>query len=262
MLLALDVGNTNITAGVFHGKILVSQFRIATSIVGRPQGLSASLQRWAGRYREEIRRAIYASVVPRINATLEVAVERSFGCRAISVTPASKLGMRLAVRIPRQVGADRILNALAAYEYIGGAAVVIDFGTATTFDCVSSRGDYLGGAIVPGPSMAANALHEHTAKLPLVALRRPRRAIGKDTVECIQAGLYFGYVGMIEKVLKVTMTEMRRQGQGKAPRVLATGGLCGLFRRELREQRVVLAPDLTLQGLRIAYERIAQGGLS
>jgi type III pantothenate kinase len=203
---------------------------------------------------------VYGSVVPALDRKIERAVSSAFGCRALSVTPRSRLGLKLRVRTPGQVGADRILNAVAAFERSKGAAVVIDFGTATTFDCVARNGDYLGGAILPGPNMAARALHEFTAKLPLVPVARPRRVIGRDTVECIQAGLYFGYLGMVEKVLQWTLMEMKRGGEGKAS-VYATGGLSALFKNEL-PGRAVLVADLTLEGLRIAFERLAGRGES
>src|SRR5262249_51739896 len=158
------------------------------------------------------------------NRALERAVANRLGCRAVSVGPLSPLGVKLRVKRPREVGADRVLNALAAKARVSGAAVVVDFGTATTFDCVSRSGDYLGGAFLPGPRMAAQALSAGTAQLPLVAVKKPRRVVGRDTVECIEAGLYYGYLGMIERILKLTLKEM-----GGRPTVLATGGLAGLF---------------------------------
>jgi type III pantothenate kinase len=188
---------------------------------------------------------------------LEAAVRKIYRLAPVEVRPSSRLGIRLRVRQPRQVGADRILNALAASRKAGGASLVVDFGTATTFDCVSPRGDYLGGAILPGPRLAAGALAAATAKLPEVAVRRPRRVIGKTTRECIEAGIYYGYLGMIEKILRMTLAEMRREGCGKRISLFATGGLCSLFADDLPKS-FRLAPDLTLDGLRIAYE-ILQG---
>lgn len=259
MLLALDAGNTNVTAGVFSGQRLVHRFRIETagaSTASLSRVFRAETAGWAG----GISAAVFGSVVPRLDRALRRSLFETFGVRPREVGPASRLGMRLRVKTPREVGADRILNALAAFERARGAAVVIDFGTATTFDCVSRKGDYLGGAILPGPNMAAKALNEHTAKLPLVPVARPRRVVGKDTVECIQAGLYFGYLGMIEKVLGLTIAEMRRTGEGARIAVLATGGLSALFGKEL-PGGAVAAPDLTLEGLRIAFSRLqARGG--
>ena len=252
MLLGLDVGNTNVTVGAFAGRRLAARWRLKTRPGVGARELGRELASAARRHGVRVDAAVYGSVVPRINGALEAAVRRSFGCRALPVTPRSPLGIRLRVRRPRQVGADRILNALAAHERARGPAVVIDFGTATTFDCVAANGDYLGGAILPGPNLAAQALASGTAQLPLVPVRKPRRVVGKDTVECIQAGLFYGYLGMIEKVLRLTLRELAGR-----PRVLATGGLAALFKREM-PRGVALEPDLTLQGLRIAYGRLRE----
>lgn len=256
-LLALDVGNTNVTAGLFAGGILRRQWRHETDAETSAARLGRQLSRAAGRDRGAVDAAIYGSVVPGINGALRKAVREAFGCRVLAVTPRSRLGMKLKVRTPLQVGADRILNALAAFERSRGAAVVIDFGTATTFDCISQRGDYLGGAILPGPRMAARALASGTAQLPLVEATRPRRVIGKDTVECLQGGLYYGYLGMIEKVLAMSLNEMKVEGSGRSPRVFATGGLSRLYAADM-PRAVELAPDLTLEGLRIAYDRLSR----
>ena len=254
MLLALDAGNTNVTAGVFSGKRLVHRFRIETA--GATAGSLARAYRTKARaFGARIDAAVFGSVVPGLDPALRRSLFETYGVRAVQVGPASRLGMRLRVRASGEVGADRILNALGAFERTRGAAVVIDFGTATTFDCVGRTGDYLGGAILPGPNLAAGALHEHTAKLPRVPVARPRRVVGKDTVECIQAGIYFGYLGMIEKVLKLTLSEMRAAGEGGRIPVLATGGLAALFKSELPGGGR-LAPDLTLEGLRIAFHKL------
>jgi len=251
VLLALDVGNTNITAGVFSGRRLVRQWRLVTEPKIAVPKLARALAR--GRFSS----VVYGSVVPALDRKIERAAKLAFGLRATAVTPRSRLGMRLKVKQPGQVGADRILNALAAHDRARGAAVVIDFGTATTFDCISKGGDYLGGAILPGPHLAARALHEHTAKLPVVPVARPRRVVGKDTVECIQGGIYYGYLGMIEKVLKLTLAELRADGHGPRIAVLATGGLSALFRRDL-PSGTIFCPDLTLQGLRVAHARLTR----
>lgn len=189
--------------------------------------------------------AAVASVVPSLDAVLSEAISKSFGFRPLFITPRSPLGLTLKVRTPAQVGADRILNALALRELFKGPSIAIDFGTATTFDCVDAKGAYIGGAILLGPNSAARALHEFTAKLPLIKVRKPRTVIGKDTEHCLSAGLYFGYLGMIREVLVRTKKEMG----GKA-RVVATGGLAPLFLKDLPGVRH--EPDLTLNGLRIA----------
>lgn len=246
MLLVLDAGNTNVTVGLFDGRRLALRRRVETAEVAR-----GALRKALRDLRPEA--AIFGSVVPPIDRRIVFDVRAACGVTPIQVGPGSPLGIRLRVEHPRQVGADRILNALAA----GGPAVVVDFGTATTFDCVAGNGDYLGGAILPGPRMAAHALHLGTAKLPDVPVARPARAIGKDTVECIQAGVYFGYLGMIEKLLALTLREMRGEGHGPRIRLVATGGLAGLFAADLpRGMRI--EPDLTLHGLRLAHERLTR----
>ncbi len=244
MLLALDVGNTNVTVGVFAGPRIVARTRVESSAALRPGVLERRLKGFG-----KVEAVIYGSVVPALDRRLERAVKDIFGCRAVRVGPQSRLGIRLRVDKPRQVGADRLLNALAAHRLARGAAVVVDFGTATTFDCVARSGDYLGGAILPGPRMAARALAEGTAKLPLVAVRRPRRVVGKNTEECIAAGVYYGYLGMIEKILALTLRELAPA----KPKLIATGGLAALFARDL-PKGMTQEPDLTLQGLRAAYD--------
>lgn len=253
MLLALDVGNTNITAGAFEGGRLRGQFRLPTPARVSAPALGRALAAAALRECVRVDACVYGSVVPRLNGALERAVDFRFGVKAVPVTPHSKLGITLKVKKPGQVGADRILNALAAHHRSGGSAsVVLDFGTATTFDCVDAKGDYLGGAILLGPNLAAASLHEHTAKLPLVPMAKPARVVGRDTVECIQAGLYWGYLGMIEKVLALTLKEL-----GGRPKLYATGGLSALFKRDLPKSMTIV-PELTLEGLRIAHERLAR----
>lgn len=252
-LLAVDAGNTSVTLALFRGARLLRKSRWASDSWLATGELARRLRAFAG----EARDAVCASVVPALDAKLDRALRRN-GARPVWVTPGAPLGIRLKVDHPRQVGADRIANALGAWGLHGGPAVVIDFGTAATFDCVSRTGDYLGGAILPGPVLAARALADHTAKLPLVPVRRPRRVIGRETAECIQAGVYFGYLGMIERVLKMTLEELGRMPEGgKAKAVLATGGWAGLLADDL-PAGVRLAPDLTLHGLRLAFARLSR----
>lgn len=250
MLLAVDVGNTNLTVGAFAGDRLVRQWRITTDLRRSSEGYARALKRPLGKDIPDS--VVYGSVVPPLDKTLERALAAAFGRRPLAVGPRSKLGLELKVKTPNQVGADRVLNAVALKHTAGGPAIAIDFGTATTFDCVDAAGDYVGGAILLGPNSAARALHEFTAKLPLVAVRKPRTAIGKDTVHCLEAGLYFGYVGMIREVLARTMAEM-----GGRPAVVATGGLAPLFLKDLPGVRH--EPDLTLHGLRFAFDILHHG---
>lgn len=261
MLLAVDIGNSNVTVGAFpmQGKgALLKMWRLATDLQKTSDELGVALSAMVARERpgEKVDAVVYGSVVPSLSPVVEAAVSSYFGVRALAVTHRSPLGLRLRVDRPAEVGVDRILNALAVARLYGAPAVVLDFGTATTFDCVSAAGDYLGGAILPGPRLAARALADHTAQLPQVEIRKPRKVVGTNTVECIQAGLYTGYLGMLERVLRDTLAEMRRKTRRRI-RVVATGGSAGLFAGDLpRVERVV--PDLTLQGLRLAYQKRGQ----
>jgi type III pantothenate kinase len=196
--------------------------------------------------------AVVGSVVPAMDAVLTKAITHSFAVKPTFITSSSPLGLKLNVNTPTQVGADRILNALALRDLFDGPSIAIDFGTATTFDCVDGKGSYIGGAILLGPNSAARALHEFTAKLPLIKIRKPRTVIGKDTESCLEAGLYFGYLGMIREVLARTKRELK--GNAK---VAATGGLAPLFLKDL--PGVSHEPDLTLNGLRIASGLISAG---
>jgi type III pantothenate kinase len=251
VLIAVDVGNTNLTVGAFAGDRLIRQWRITTDLRRTSEWYARELARPLGKAGRPAT-AVYGSVVPPLDKTLERALAKAFGVKPVAIGPRSKLGLELKVKRPSQVGADRVLNAVALKKMVGGPAIAIDFGTATTFDCVDAAGDYIGGAILLGPNSAARALHEFTAKLPLVAVRRPSTVIGKDTVHCLEAGLYFGYVGMIREVLGRTMSEM-----GGRPAVVATGGLAPLFLKDLPGVRG--EPDLTLHGLRLAHDILHHG---
>jgi type III pantothenate kinase len=252
LLLAVDVGNTNLTVGVFAGDRLVRQWRLETDLRRGSEWYARALKRPFRTLAELPSAAVYGSVVPPLDGTLEAAVRKAFGLKALAVGPRSKLGLKLKVKTPLQVGADRVLNAVALRSTVGTPAIAVDFGTATTFDCVDEAGDYIGGAILLGPNSAARALHEFTAKLPLVKVRKPATVIGKDTAGCLEAGLYFGYLGMIREVLGRTMAEM-----GGRPAVVATGGLAPLFLPDLPGVRH--EPDLTLRGLRFAHDILHHG---
>ncbi|MBI2788802.1 MAG: type III pantothenate kinase [Elusimicrobia bacterium] len=245
MLLAVDVGNTNITVGVFAGDRLQRQWRLETDPRRSSEWYGRALKCPFRKLDGSPTRVVVGSVVPGLDAVLSEAITNSFSVKPMFVTPSSPLGLKLKVRTPAQVGADRILNALALRDLTDGPSIAIDFGTATTFDCVDAKGAYVGGAILLGPNSAARALHEFTAKLPLIKVRKPRTVIGKDTEHCLEAGLYFGYLGMIREVLARTKKEL-----GGRPVVAATGGLAPLFLKDLPGVRH--EPDLTLNGLRIA----------
>lgn len=248
-LLAADIGNTDITLGLFSEGRLTRRWRLKTETGRSVSSYGRAITRLVGR-KSSLAGVVYGSVVPKLNKVFEAFARSHTGRPPIAVTPKSPLGLRLRVDRPSEVGADRLLNSLAAFKLFGGPIIVLDFGTATTFDCVSKRGDYLGGAILPGPELSARALSLYTAKLPKVEMRPTRRVIGKNTVECIQAGLYHGYIGMIRHVLGRSRIEMK--GRVK---VIATGGLARMFIKEVPEISEI-EPNLTLYGLRIAYETI------
>ncbi len=252
MLLVIDVGNTNTVLGLFDGTQLVHDFRVETS-KGRTTDefhvLLVNLLMIAGIDPKQVEASILASVVPSATDLIVEAVDRAFDHDILVVRPGIKTGMRLLYENPREVGADRIVNAVAAYERIGGAVIVVDFGTATTFDCISAKGEYLGGAIAPGMEIAANALFSRAAKLPRAELSRPPKAIGRNTVHSMQAGIVFGYCGLIDGLVQRLRDEM-----GGDVAVIATGGLARLIEPE--SDCIEDVDDfLTLEGLRLLWER-------
>jgi type III pantothenate kinase len=198
---------------------------------------------------EEVHAAMLASVVPSLTEPMVELVRRAFGREALVVGPGVKTGMSILYENPREVGADRIVNAIAAYEKVKGGVIVVDFGTATTFDCVTPKGEYLGGAIAPGMEISADALFHRAAKLPRVEIARPPRVVGKNTVHSMQSGIVYGYVGLVDGMIARIQEEL-----GYTTAVIATGGLARLIAplsRSIQE-----ADDtLTLSGLRILYER-------
>jgi type III pantothenate kinase len=252
MLLALDVGNTNVVLGLFSGRDLCHHWRIATRREGTSDEYSMLIE---GLFslehvqRREVRAAVISSVVPSLQATLEEMVEKNFGVTPLLIEPGIKTGMPILYDNPKEVGADRIVNAVAAIERYGKPAIVVDFGTATTFDVISERGEYLGGAIAPGISISAEALFRCAAKLPRIDIARPKEAIGKSTVTSMQSGLYYGYLSLVEGMLARIKAEMSLD-----PIVVATGGLAHLI---VGSSPLIshIDPLLTLEGLRILYER-------
>ncbi|HEY8432630.1 MAG TPA: type III pantothenate kinase, partial [Sandaracinaceae bacterium] len=199
--------------------------------------------------REEVEAAIIASVVPAVTETIEGAIALAFGFDPLVVGPGIKTGMPILYENPREVGADRIVNAVAAYELVKGAVIVVDFGTATTFDCVSPKGEYLGGAIAPGIEISADALFSRAAKLARVEIAKPPRVVGRNTVHSMQSGIVFGYVGLVDGMVDRIRAEL-----GYSTAVIATGGLARLVAPESRTIERV-EDFLTLEGLRILYER-------
>ena len=251
MLLVIDVGNTNIVLGAFDGPKLAHHWRISTtSRTTDEMGLFLlQLIEHHGVRREQLTGAVISNVVPSQLYTIEKAVRRYLGLEALVVGKGMKTGMRVRTDNPREVGADRIVNAVAAVEEHAAPLLVVDFGTATTFDCVSTEGDYVGGAIAPGLRISADALFERTAMLPRVELERPPKAIGTNTVRSMQSGLFWGYVGLVDGLARRCKEEL-----GGTPRCIATGGLANLVGRACVEIDEV-DEHLTLKGLRLLWER-------
>jgi len=252
MLLVVDVGNTHTVLGLYDGERLVHDFRIETS-KGRTSDeyhvLLLNLLALAGIERNDVRASILASVVPSFNDIVVEAIDRAFDHEIMVVGPGIKTGMPVLYENPREVGADRIVNAVAAYERVKGAAIVVDFGTATTFDCISETGEYLGGAIAPGIQISASALFAHAARLPRSEIARPRRAIGRNTVHSMQAGIVFGYVGLVDGLVRRLTSEIDTEVS-----VIATGGLARLIEPDSETIQEV-DEYLTLEGLRLIYLR-------
>ncbi len=252
MLLALDVGNTNTVIGVFEEMVLKAHWRLPTRRAGTSDEygiLIKALFDFAGLDFRGVTAVILSTVVPPIEAPLEDMSRQYFGVEPVVVGPGIKTGMPILYEAPREVGADRIVNAVAAFETYGGPCIVVDFGTATTFDAISARGEYLGGAICPGIGISSEALFQRAAKLPRVEIARPKTAIGKNTVASMQAGLFYGYLSLVEGLVARIRVEL-----GGQPTVVATGGLAPLL---LGETTLVdhVDPLLTLNGLRILFER-------
>ncbi len=251
MLLAVDVGNTNITVGIFDGSKLEATWRIATGVHRMPDeygNLMLGLFERQGIAASQVTEAIMCSVVPPLVSVFQEVCRRYLKVSPLVVEAGVKTGVKICMDNPREVGADRIVNAVAAHQLYGGPVIVIDLGTATTFDAVSKEGDYLGGAIAPGIAIATEALFTRTAVLPRVELTHPKRAIGRNTVAAMQSGIVFGYAGLVEGV--VTRIQQELGGEAK---VVATGGYAELLARETPIIEVV-NPDLTLIGLRLIYE--------
>ncbi len=252
MLLAIDVGNTNTVIGIFDGERVAAHFRLETREARTGDEYAAALHGFfalAGLPWGTVDGAIVATVVPPVLFALGEACRKRLGVEPLVVGPGIKTGMPILYENPREVGADRIVNAVAAYEKWKQGLIIVDFGTATTFDAVTPKGEYLGGAIAPGVTVSADALYTHAAKLPRVEIARPKTVIGRNTVASMQSGLFYGYVGLVDELV----TRMQRELDFPA-KVVATGGLAPLI---ARDSRTIEHSDemLTLVGLRILFER-------
>jgi type III pantothenate kinase len=255
MLLTLDIGNTEITAGLFDGDDLRSHWRLTTNPDRTPDEWGSAFGGFliqAGHSPNETRAVCLASVAPGVTQSVVEGIARATGCRGVAVDARSPLPVRLEVDEPLSVGADRIVNALAAVELYHADTIVVDFGTATTFDCVTADGRFLGGVIMPGLRTAADQLTRRTAKLPAVELRPPPRVIGRRTEECIQAGLLYGTVDAVDGIVRRIREEWPGGG---SPAVVATGGLAGIV-APISVTISHVDPQLTLQGLRIAARHL------
>jgi type III pantothenate kinase len=252
MLLVIDIGNTNTVLGVFEGEKLAHTWRLATDThrTADEYGvLCRGLLDAAAIGATGLAGVAIASVVPALVPTFRTMLRTYLGMDPFVVDAPAHSGMPILCDAPAQVGTDRVVNSVAAFARYGGPCIVADFGTATTFDAVSAKGEFLGGAICPGLGLVAESLAGRTAQLPRVDLRRPERVIGTSTVAALQAGLFYGYVGLAEGILRRMRDEL-----GGAARVVATGGLAALVCAEL-EGIDAIEPDLTLVGLRLIFEK-------
>ena len=251
MLLTIDIGNTNLTLGLYEGDQLGRHWRLATDHARMPDeyGLQfLGLLQNAGQTIDDLSGIVLASVVPNLTTRVIQACQEYLQQEPLVVDTGVKTGIRIRYEDPRQVGADRVADAVAVIKFYGGPACVIDFGTATTFNAVTAEGDYLGGAITAGVNLAAEALYTRAAKLPRMDLQRPPSVIGRNTVHAMQSGLLFGYVSMVEGMVSRFRLEL-----GSDMKVIATGGLAEVVASETNVVDII-SPWLTLDGLRIIWE--------
>jgi type III pantothenate kinase len=260
MLLALDVGNTNTTLGLYkldgEKPELAANWRVTThraQTVDEYGVFFVNLFEMHGMKPTQVTDIIIASVVPPVDSTLRQVCEAYFNIEPLFVEPGIKTGMTLLIDHPTELGADRICDCIAAYEKYGGPCIVVDFGTATKFEVISARGEYLGGAIAPGLGLSADALFNRAARLSRVDIKRPAKVIGTNTVGHLQSGLYFGYIGLVDGIIERILAELGAD-PAKPPRIVASGGLARMIAPDSRYIQEI-DDMLTLDGLRILFER-------
>jgi len=248
-LLVVDVGNTNVVLGIYRGDDLVGSWRLATARERTADEYGILTRQLIGDTAGTLEGAIVSSVVPPVNSAFAWMIEHHFGVEPLFVEPGVKTGIAIHVDNPQEVGADRIVNCVAAFERYRGPAIIVDFGTATTFDVVTANAEYVGGVIAPGINISAEALFARASRLPRVDIRRPPTVIGTNTVVNMQSGLYFGYLGLVDGILARMKKELP-----PLKKVLATGGLAALLAPD-SEHIEEVHEDLTLEGLKIIYDR-------
>ncbi|MBQ9941855.1 MAG: type III pantothenate kinase [Christensenellaceae bacterium] len=252
MLIVMDIGNTNIKCGIFEGGKLTHSWRMHSKREQSSDELGIKMMSffdYLGLSKENVCGIMISSVIPSINYTVEHMCRVYFGRKPYFVEPGIKTGINILYDNPKELGSDRIVNAVAAYELYGGPCITVDFGTATSFGAISEKGEFLGGAICPGIKITAEALTQSTAKLPRIELTKPQSVINKNTVGCMQAGILYGYVGQVDYILRTMKAEL-----GGNAKVVATGGMANVIAAETKTIDVI-DTRLTLQGLYLIYKR-------
>ncbi|MGH7870316.1 MAG: type III pantothenate kinase [Candidatus Dormibacteraceae bacterium] len=252
MLLVIDVGNTNTVLGIFQGETLRAQWRLTTNRAQTADEYGILIKNlfWLDGHRpDSVKSMIIASVVPPLNGTLAEMADKYFALKPLFLEPGTRTGMAIHYDNPQEVGADRIANSVAAFEKYGGPCIIVDFGTAITFDVVSELGEYLGGVIAPGIGISSEALFQRAARLPRVEIREPQAVIGTNTVSSMQSGLFYGAVGLVDGILDRLCAVM-----GKKTHVVATGGQASWV-ASASKYKPPVDDSLTLEGLRIIHER-------